>query len=836
MSTIRIESNPYKKEVSFWQLGENGEWEKLKLDNDQSELREHEAEKVFLPFKIDEMIKTIRKEYYAVGGEKVKVVFKGTEDEYNEVLAVCDNDEAREELELIKDDEYLYDARDILKNTKEIFYTVKPILDDLIGDEALVKKNLNKVSDALDDIIPICVFGNYSSGKSTFINALIGYEILPSDDCPVTAKIYKISRSYQDDRINISFIFENEKYEMIFDSKTHRINNNTNNKIVSDINEAITEVDSEDMITRASAVLNLLNDYSGDFNEDIINIEVPFNKEGILGKSINKYIIFDTPGSNSNSNKEHEVILAQALDGFSNGIPVWVCRSDTMDTIDNAKLCNSIFEIEALDKRFTMIIVNKADDANFSKREVSRIMDYDAIRKMYSSGIFYVSSIIGLGSKIKGLFNNEHLDEVFCSKETVFSNKENRHYKTLYKYNIMPAQYYERALKEAENESNLLYVNSGLLCVEQEMETFATRHSSYNKCRMVYKFLDSVIDNTNLTIEDNKRMLTGYRAQEQDKLDAKQRILKERIERDSEAMEKEFDKSSKAFVKAYVKEKLQFTQTVDEIDQRDKEYTTNNELEHNFSAVERDYIDSKDKRISNLKKNIQGLFSKGEVTLKDVIDTYKADNQELRATKENLDATKKEIDKATSDSLIHDVRVDYRKHMQEVKEIIDSVIKDYWKTNAENFKKDLANIVTESEALSLQERNEIQNLIINYEPLVFDDGADDIFVKARFMRSDSEKLNNKRLVESFNNRVSKNTLELAKYRNERCKDSFIEWEKKLRTVIDTNITEYNPELRMISRNITRLSESIHKLEKNQNEIQRAFETIGNMMAWKNINE
>ena len=174
--------------------------------------------------------------------------------------------------------------------------------------------------------------------------------------------------------------------------------------------------------------------------------------------------------------------------------------------------------------------------------------------------------------------------------------------------------------------------------------------------------------------------------------------------------------------------------------------------------------------------------------------------------------------------------------MQEVKEIIDSVIKDYWKINAENFKKDLANIVTESEALSLQERNEIQNLIINYEPLVFDDGADDIFVKAKFMRSDSEKLNNKRLVESFNNRVSKNTLELAKYSNERCKDSFIEWEKKLRTVIDTNITEYNPELRMISRNITRLSESIHKLEKNQNEIQRAFETIGNMMAWKNINE
>ena len=47
-----------------------------------------------------------------------------------------------------------------------------------------------------EGVIPICVFGNYSAGKSTFINALIGREVLPSGGDPVTAKIYKIKTTF----------------------------------------------------------------------------------------------------------------------------------------------------------------------------------------------------------------------------------------------------------------------------------------------------------------------------------------------------------------------------------------------------------------------------------------------------------------------------------------------------------------------------------------------------------------------------------------------------------------------------------------------------------------
>ena len=59
-------------------------------------------------------------------------------------------------------------------------------------------------------------------------------------------------------------------------------------------------------------------------SSDVIEVEVPFAKEGVLGRSRNNFVIFDTPGSNSNSNTDHSKVLADALQGFSNGIPVWV--------------------------------------------------------------------------------------------------------------------------------------------------------------------------------------------------------------------------------------------------------------------------------------------------------------------------------------------------------------------------------------------------------------------------------------------------------------------------------------------------------------------------------
>ena len=54
----------------------------------------------------------------------------------------------------------------------------------------------------------------------------------------------------------------------------------------------------------------------------------------------------------------------------------------------------------------------------------------------------------------------------------------------------------------------MIYANSGLFCIEQEMEDFASKYSAYNKCQMVYMFLNEVIYKTNDAIREKTEFLT----------------------------------------------------------------------------------------------------------------------------------------------------------------------------------------------------------------------------------------------------------------------------------------------------------------------------------------
>ena len=51
------------------------------------------------------------------------------------------------------------------KDIKSKFEEVRPIIEKLMNRDIYVSANLDKVKSALEDMIPICVFGNYSAGK-----------------------------------------------------------------------------------------------------------------------------------------------------------------------------------------------------------------------------------------------------------------------------------------------------------------------------------------------------------------------------------------------------------------------------------------------------------------------------------------------------------------------------------------------------------------------------------------------------------------------------------------------------------------------------------------------
>ena len=175
MAKIKIISNPYQKMTVFQCWDEAlKQWHSIDADsNADSKLLCDELCVGFFPFKAKKIIDVIVSEY-SVNGEKIEVIFEGTDDEYLELYSICSQDDYSASVTLSKSGRYLENARDILPDVIDIFKELSPLVAESVSDKDKIKRELEKFSDASNDVIPICVIGNYSSGKSTFINALIG--------------------------------------------------------------------------------------------------------------------------------------------------------------------------------------------------------------------------------------------------------------------------------------------------------------------------------------------------------------------------------------------------------------------------------------------------------------------------------------------------------------------------------------------------------------------------------------------------------------------------------------------------------------------------------------
>lgn len=854
MTRIKIISNPYNRSLQYYTYKEQGDtWENVKQDSINSKLRENDEEKIFLPFKVKEIVDTIISEYY-VGTEKIELIFEGTEDEYEEVANICNEEEVREKIQLMRSNRILENARDILDHAKEIFATVEPIIKSIVRDDADIAKGLVKVSDALKDIIPICVFGNYSSGKSTFINALIGYEILPSGGDPVTAKIFEIKRSRQPDRAYISFGYRGEPFELTFKNNEYQVTaGNKENDLLQEVKLAIDGLGEKSLFRMVNQTIDILNffekrDKTTTLISNVIHLTVPFSENGKLGQSHNEFVIFDTPGSNSNTNMDHEKVLSDSLEDFSNGIPIWVSGRDSLDSKDNAALCDKLYQIEALDKRFTMIVVNKADSVELPRNglersEINDIMEYEAVEKMYSSGIYFVSSVMGLGAINPDGIISDYLLDVFEEKERKFSDPNARSYKKLYEYNIMPEQMKRRAVEYSQMCDNIIYANSGMYCVEMEMEQFAGRHAAYNKCQMVYTFLRSIIDETERRISDKTKRLEGNKKKWEQELDSKKYSLVESIRNKTEETIKQFEKESKEFIKKYAKDTLIYEKTEKEIRQKDQMIAEQNEQDANYELYEKEYEGAKNSRWKNLVENSQGLF-KGNFTdsIKNLAGEWVSDSKTMQQKKESLESTRQTVDRETSDRLLKIVIKEFKKNIIDAQEKLSGVAREQWQDNVKSYREGIIHLISGTDALSEKQRAELSEEIINYPDFKYDDEADKVFIKAKFLRGNvlglklgmSERLNTGRLTSSYNSRIKHNVEEMAQMINNNFFLSYKKWQDNLQTLIEENITIYNPELRSLTESIRDEEERIHDLQNNQQTISTSFMTIENMMAWKEL--
>ncbi len=837
MANIRITSNPYDKMIKYAHWNDaNQEWQDIDYNNNPDSLLISNAlTTCFFPFKANRILDVIIDEF---SDGTVNILFAGTEDEFNVLSSICEDEKYSSFVSVTRDRAYLENARDILPDIVDIFKEIDPLITQSVRDKSRIEAEIGKFSEATNESIPICVVGNYSAGKSSFINALIGHEILPSGDEPVTARIYKISPSHYEDRGRIKFQYEDHDVIVIFRGNKQEVKSDLGeHPLINRIEEVIRPLDEYGLVKSINRTLQTINNFENEVLEanvsDLIEIEVPFNST-MYGRGKTDFIIFDTPGSNSASNSKHVRVLKQAMENMSNGLPIFVSEYNSLDSMDNENLYKEINSLEILDSRFTMVVVNKADMASLPKEEFTKT-DEDKIlamaipKNLYSGGIYFVSSVIGLGAKTKGQFDNEFYEEIYENIVPKFSNPENKWYKRLYRFNIMPEQLKKEAVEESEDCENLLLANSGVYCVEQEINNFAAVYSAYNKCIQSELFLGKIHSIAKIEIDAAKEEREKSKEYRGTMLEKDKKLLVKTLEKTTDELKTSFIDEYKDYMTPLYKG-LDYKIDSDELKAKEVE------LKAKFSEMcEVSKLKADTKQTSDALFD-RAVLGKRTFSIKKLTQNYDKWKEKLaRQT-----SAEKAVRAKAVDELFSDVRERYIKSNDDIHEELLNKSVEYWKIKTDKVRNTLVDLVTGSSALSDKKKEELEAIIIEYEALKFEHIHAERLEQDKFEMKlfsvfaiDPLNINRIKLARAYNSEISKS--KEGNFRNIFTShvDSYEAWIEELKELLLNNIVEINPTLSAQAEIIKEETQRIQDLLSRQRKLDNYVAQIHKMMQWRN---
>lgn len=187
-------------------------------------------------------------------------------------------------------------------------------------------------------IFKIAVIATMSSGKSTFINALMGTEILASQNQACTAKIIPILNNDSVEDFKAYIEYSDEKKEII---------NLKDNNVVDSFNS----------------------------KNEIKEILIEGNIQGI--KNYNKAtVIIDTPGTNFSGDCTHQEETYKLLDELEQGLILYIINATQFGINDDLELMLHIKEKikKSQDKLKILFVVNKIDEFDLQKEDIEQTM------------------------------------------------------------------------------------------------------------------------------------------------------------------------------------------------------------------------------------------------------------------------------------------------------------------------------------------------------------------------------------------------------------------------------------------------------------------------------
>ncbi|MBR5420996.1 MAG: dynamin family protein [Lachnospiraceae bacterium] len=537
--------------------------------------------------------------------DNVNITFKGTRIDYDDLQKkIQDYNETRGK-QIFKIAEYIE-----LPSVSEIYELILKFCDESIRrlEEELENNDTKQMfhkrkvlfeerKDALNNNeVNLCLVGTYSSGKSTFINAIIGKRILPESINSETAKMFKI-RNEAIPRVSFD----------IFTMKDTRPDH-----VVINWNEAIGQFEvtrsmgnGEDHIRRqleleasSAAELGLkqheqlcrllkkLNDVPNHEQKDgsgyvsgIIEVGFPIP----LCKNIN-FTFFDTPGTDSNAG-EHLLILKEALQQQTNSILIVIYEPTKMEGTGNSMLYKLIGGFRnnrssengvSIDLDRSFHVINQADTKSskdlkalrnrkvmVSLKEEDKIYgEEDMEIDLAAARLFFVSSKAAYISKAiegnvdledertwlanhKNEINNEPTPDPFTDRPASISSDNG----VFYRYDKLADADFEtrqlladsdRASAQCDNTLegviHRIYVNSGMYAIEQEIIKYAQKYALAVKAKSLYDGIEGLID----FVRTDYRALESQARHSKEQIEQNITIMKTSMMHDIEAAHEEF--------------------------------------------------------------------------------------------------------------------------------------------------------------------------------------------------------------------------------------------------------------------------------------------------------
>ena len=557
---ICITYDPYRKLIKCEYQSEGGsKWELPSAGGELAKIfRQGTLNGASLQNYACEIIKGIISDY-CMHGQGIDLLFRGTEEDWADLKTFVQKTESASQIVCKGEAGQLPCAKEIRPRIQEIFQKLYKEFEGLTERE--VAEPIHQYLETMEPEVVLYVSGTYSAGKSTFINVLIGEELLPSSVDPTTAHIYKIVAKAKGDWLDTEVYFQYLGMETALkfrqDGYTlENLNQLPDLELKHRLDRALEDVEpGPAYICKALTLLNDFNERMNRENKDEetgnsdkktyispqIELHTPFYHSTLpLDKF--SFLIFDTPGTNSANHKEHLAVMKESLKKQTNGLPILLVPPTQIDAKDVDELYCEIHKIGgALDESNILVVVTQADKEGFTAlKKQAQGKENLAARKGAENRICYISAAMGLYSK-KGSYpamGSQDDEEIEETKEKLdglsvpYKNGRAR----LYQIDSLPPDQKEKICQEGDRandtgtEQERLFHNSGLWAVEREIEWFAGRFAGYNKCWQAQGYLSRAIEALKTTQADKRKKIDELKQRKKTEFDQKKKELLDQIE------------------------------------------------------------------------------------------------------------------------------------------------------------------------------------------------------------------------------------------------------------------------------------------------------------------